>query len=174
MRGKRPTSLPASLQTRITPAGAGKTRLDHRRQRLYWDHPRRCGENSTVSDFFAFAQGSPPQVRGKLSYSKNVLQLLRITPAGAGKTLKYKICKSAFKDHPRRCGENQRGRVDCCPHQGSPPQVRGKQTATDYDAYLHGITPAGAGKTASTDSTLISPHGSPPQVRGKLDQQGFV
>ena len=51
------------------------------------------------------------------------------------------------KDHPRRCGENYKVTVAFFKTSGSPPQVRGKQTATDYDPYLHGITPAGAGKT---------------------------
>ena len=35
-------------------------------------------------------------------------QLARITPAGAGKTICAKLVEDALKDHPRRCGENNR------------------------------------------------------------------
>ena len=70
---------------------------------------------------------------------------------------------------------------------GSPPRMRGKQTATDYDPYLHGITPADAGKTHCTPRPtrsredhprgcgenaqifrrVASGLGSPPRMRGK-------
>ena len=65
--------------------------------------------------------------------------------------------------------------------------MRGKQTATDYDPYLHGITPADAGKTGLIKSPCKSgwdhprgcgenaerehyyrhQPGSPPRMRGK-------
>ena len=71
---------------------------------------------------------------------------------------------------------------------GSPPQVRGKLLFGGACGIRYGITPAGAGKTQTTLSTLLSKQdhprrcgencvdsllsrgekGSPPQVRGKL------
>ena len=50
--------------------------------------------------------GSPPQVRGKLRGSAGIFAAVRITPAGAGKTMFSGFSERASWDHPRRCGEN--------------------------------------------------------------------
>ncbi len=50
----------------ITPAGAGKTFNLPIRRTAAQDHPRRCGENYLDKNAEAKAEGSPPQVRGKL------------------------------------------------------------------------------------------------------------
>ena len=50
--------------------------------------------------------GSPPQVRGKRSALGIAGGLLRITPAGAGKTAQQLADSAEYGDHPRRCGEN--------------------------------------------------------------------
>ena len=52
--------------------------------------------------------------------------MLRITPAGAGKTVGGTVSGSAIEDHPRRCGENLAHSGRHTDKQGSPPQVRGK------------------------------------------------
>ena len=70
------------------------------------DHPRRCGENPDGGAVKCLNIGSPPQVRGKLVGSVFNDGVYRITPAGAGKTLRITIICSDVKDHPRRCGEN--------------------------------------------------------------------
>ena len=89
VRGKRPTSFPSSLQTRITPAGAGKTRLCPYSYFGFKDHPRRCGENTHCTSRAAYKPGSPPQVRGKPRLQKPCMTRFRITPAGAGKTFTH-------------------------------------------------------------------------------------
>ena len=91
------------------------------------------------------------------------------------------------RDHPRRCGENAALLRVRSPNVGSPPQVRGKPSGQYQQAFLRGITPAGAGKTEEQAvKAFISPDhprrcgeneiptgsafitdGSPPQVRGK-------
>ena len=71
------------------------------------DHPRRCGENRLRLAFATDIYGSPPQVRGKLLLPVKVLLLLRITPAGAGKTNRFYMGFESSGDHPRRCGENE-------------------------------------------------------------------
>ena len=86
VRGKRSPLKPLWSLSRITPAGAGKTVLPRGRQPQNGDHPRRCGENCEVQSGFTPAEGSPPQVRGKLIKSVCVICRHRITPAGAGKT----------------------------------------------------------------------------------------
>ena len=73
---------------RITPAGAGKTAFYGSYNPQHEDHPRRCGENSVLFPRPSLRGGSPPQVRGKQESAKAFVRMLRITPAGAGKTKK--------------------------------------------------------------------------------------
>ena len=86
VRGKHSNGFGQDGWWRITPAGAGKTRISCLRILLQKDHPRRCGENLHKETVWAAAQGSPPQVRGQ----QIALLVGRgspwITPAGAGKT----------------------------------------------------------------------------------------
>ena len=156
------------------------------------DHPRRCGENSQNARGSHRRRGSPPQVRGKLVIPYFERNANRITPAGAGKTFGKAALKSAWKDHPRRCGENtmqHRQRRTC---DGSPPQVRGKLLLHRKRDTCRRITPAGAGKTIQRNGGAefawdhprrcgenhsrrrlkAAKTGSPPQVRGK--QKNFT
>ena len=71
----------------------------------------------------------------------------RITPAGAGKTLKGILIYGNHWDHPRRCGENHGDRKATSARDGSPPQVRGKPVIAAATAAAARITHAGAGKT---------------------------
>ena len=91
--------------------------------------------------------GSPPQVRGKPQMLSGMFALLRITPAGAGKTCRSWWRRVCSWDHPRRCGENQTPHRERYHKTGSPPQVRGKPVLIVVDIVVWGITPAGAGKT---------------------------
>ena len=158
------------------------------------DHPRRCGENVTKFGMLTSLIGSPPQVRGKQEKMKILLTLLRITPAGAGKTNKMIFDELEVWDHPRRCGENAQALNDLDADKGSPPQVRGKQSFAVLPPLRTRITPAGAGKTEfaplSVHVTEDHPRrcgenlcislqiptvaGSPPQVRGKLPPGGML
>ena len=75
------------------------------------------------------------------------LQLMRITPAGAGKTKSSSVRLFAHRDHPRGCGENffSKKGVDIC--LGSPPRMRGKHFDSIAETADGRITPADAGKT---------------------------
>ena len=159
----------------------------HRQRNLKKDHPRRCGENFFRFPLFCPTAGSPPQVRGKLFVRALPDTLLRITPAGAGKTLHGRRGHCTRRDHPRRCGENSATPSASPETQGSPPQVRGKLLFSNIDFLRQRITPAGAGKTVlssvaclqgkdhprrcgenlGTRWWILSLLGSPPQVRGK-------
>ena len=79
----------------ITPAGAGKTEEWKSKYEKEQDHPRRCGENYTLRANALKSKGSPPQVRGKLRDVNLLPKQDRITPAGAGKTL-----KRSFRNQP--------------------------------------------------------------------------
>ena len=65
VRGKQERAVGIVQQSRITPAGAGKTPSLDRSNRKQQDHPRRCGENSPMKKSVHMRGGSPPQVRGK-------------------------------------------------------------------------------------------------------------
>ena len=87
MRGKPQPMKGMSRDDRITPAGAGKTNHIIQTATIAADHPRRCGENAKIEAALTGAMGSPPQVRGKPSGGGADDRTVRITPAGAGKTL---------------------------------------------------------------------------------------
>ena len=127
VRGKRWALWMSIAALRITPAGAGKTLQRKKRIKFDEDHPRRCGENGVARAFQPVRKGSPPQVRGKHGRSVITSMLLRITPAGAGKTWDIAFYVGKTQDHPRRCGENSVALWAWRDLAGSPPQVRGKR-----------------------------------------------
>ena len=86
VRGKRCCCCCVRCFSRITPAGAGKTGIYIYGTMDSEDHPRRCGENGRIRLPFTADTGSPPQVRGKPIPKYVNASLIRITPAGAGKT----------------------------------------------------------------------------------------
>ena len=86
MRGKPLNARKAVAVRRITPADAGKTKLEKSDKKVYKDHPRGCGENLFMLVIFALPLGSPPRMRGKQRRSSSKKGGSRITPADAGKT----------------------------------------------------------------------------------------
>ena len=187
VRGKLIVSCISAARRRITPAGAGKTASTDSTLKSPEDHPRRCGENLPFRGFLLRQMGSPPQVRGKLSFSLLHDAVRGITPAGAGKTLQAAFCGLPGKDHPRGCGENVPRLNLRALTAGSPPRMRGKLTFIGYDETATRITPADAGKTLFMKNGTVSPEdhprgcgensssslqncalvGSPPRMRGK-------
>ena len=147
VRGKQLPGLDLEGFDRITPAGAGKTQQPYAQTWDSQDHPRRCGENVKTAVTPIVAAGSPPQVRGKRIRTFASFEPVRITPAGAGKTLSCREYPKCCKDHPRRCGENILTADNADSKQGSPPQVRGKLNGEPKPTSRARITPAGAGKT---------------------------
>ena len=74
-----------NVHIRITPAGAGESRPFEACKRLTRDLPRGCGGSHEAANWIFLSAGSPPRVRGKASMRMCLKQVLRITPAGAGK-----------------------------------------------------------------------------------------
>ena len=83
---KRLKLLLASSDQRITPACAGKRRRVPAFLCCCKDHPRVCGEKFRAYALIMDEWGSPPRVRGKVLRSTLRKNLLRITPACAGKS----------------------------------------------------------------------------------------
>ena len=94
MRGKRPIQVSNSSGRRITPACAGKTVSSESIKGVHEDHPRVCGENESNFDYDYGVGGSPPRVRGKPEMGMATLFGIRITPACAGKTERFKVRQS--------------------------------------------------------------------------------
>ena len=106
-----------------------------------------CGENVLIYHGLFMFLGSPPRVRGKPTMRKHYPQVLRITPACAGKTVELFEFGNAPEDHPRVCGENFTIRGVGTHYRGSPPRVRGKRPNGTNRNDERRITPACAGKT---------------------------
>ena len=173
---------------RITPACAGKTRLNISLVSSTWDHPRVCGKNHLKRQRYISRVGSPPRVREKPSFLRHKACNFRITPACAGKTRLNISLVSSTWDHPRVCGKNHLKRQRYISRVGSPPRVREKLIIVCQPSIWVRITPACAGKTRSKSSSgkVKWDHprvcgknrirfglaqvkvGSPPRVREKL------
>ena len=88
------------------------------------DHPRVCGKNFRFSLASAMRSGSPPRVREELLQYRQLLLLLGITPACAGRTVLHISSQEQRKDHPRVCGKNFEQLQGSWIIEGSPPRVR--------------------------------------------------
>ena len=93
--------------------------------------------------------GSPPRGRGKVVGFLGFHQLLRITPAWAGKRSIFVLSKGGEKDHPRVGGEKNTGSKLAFLMMGSPPRGRGKAPMNRLKLSQRRITPAWAGKSKS-------------------------
>ena len=85
VRGKATDIYTIANALGITPACAGKSCFAPSFFRLYWDHPRVCGEKRLVLDLMTKYEGSPPRVRGKVNVPLFPDLFFGITPAHAGK-----------------------------------------------------------------------------------------
>ena len=107
-------------------------------------------------------------MRGKGKYKSLGTMGYGITPAYAGKRIKYRSLSYCTRDHPRLCGEKRIVQRYFVHSAGSPPPMRGKglnratrpTTCTDHPrlcgekfilavnvTLYSGITPAYAGKS---------------------------
>jgi len=68
----------------ITPAPAGSSFSTPQRKLMQGDHPRACGEQERVFDWYQNRGGSPPRLRGADLPIAKVYGEIGITPAPAG------------------------------------------------------------------------------------------
>ena len=186
MRGTESGAGMIGQGNRITPACAGNSAFLPVCKAMLEDHPRVCGEQENRMIAARKIQGSPPRVRGTVSYRCFISYVYRITPACAGnRSIKITFRDNAM-DHPRVCGEQPLGGVPQGCLQGSPPRVRGTACILRRWCRIDRITPACAGNSfaarssaraskdhprvcgeqprAAAAETVLS--GSPPRVRG--------
>ena len=91
VRGKGFLWISGIITAGITPACAGKRILSALVTSGAGDHPRVCGEKRRRLPVVGAAWGSPPRVRGKVLRQKIFSFQDGITPACAGKRLKYPL-----------------------------------------------------------------------------------
>ena len=85
MRGKVSFGVVEDILDRITPAYAGKSKVERNDGCKNRDHPRLCGEKNDTSRTSPSTSGSPPPMRGKVLKTMPKQKHCRITPAYAGK-----------------------------------------------------------------------------------------
>ena len=161
VRGALRPSATIGLGCGIIPACAGSTLFCHRFFGRFRDHPRMCGEHLPESAICGHSRGSSPHVRGALV--QDFLQGLStgIIPACAGSTVSWRIRRPPCRDHPRMCGEHNRGSSFGQSHKGSSPHVRGARQACDDALQESGIIPACAGSTPTATRPSREPRDHP-------------
>ena len=130
------------------------------------DHPRMCGEHSSVSGPSGNPLGSSPHVRGAPDATCERIAGDGIIPACAGST--YEACRSGSGDgdHPRMCGEHRGIRISAPCSSGSSPHVRGALRSVTVCQIFAGIIPACAGSTP-TFGAKANPAGDHPRMCGE-------
>ena len=133
-------------------------------------------------------------MRGKDRDLAAVADGQRITPAHAGKRRPSGSMRTAYRDHPRACGEKTPVRFYENGVPGSPPRMRGKGVKARYERVAVGITPAHAGKSELIalrwediedhprvcgekwvySCAVWALEGSPPRMRGKESDANFA
>ena len=146
MRGKEMERCSHDAGVRITPAYAGKRYSHSCPSPCHRDHPRLCGEKCEMPSTAFLCLGSPPPMRGKVSFGVVEDILDRITPAYAGKRNFLSQHQCFKQDHPRLCGEKCPKLTKTKEVTGSPPPMRGKVAMLAKLIGKKGITPAYAGK----------------------------
>ena len=131
----------------IIPADAGSTRPQMRRAFHLKDHPRGCGEHSSLWPFLSLQAGSSPRMRGALIVIHSKRRVTRIIPADAGSTVSLGLRPYRSEDHPRGCGEHRLRTYRLFADGGSSPRMRGARRSLHPMARCRRIIPADAGST---------------------------
>ena len=186
-RGKEHAAPAGHTAAGITPAWAGKRDIVGPFFHYPEDHPRMGGEKPFTAYLRAWWGGSPPHGRGKGHGLFGLALDVGITPAWAGKSFFRVDVHEIPGDHPRMGGEKPARRRAFKRPTGSPPHGRGKDRQLLPVHPGPGITPAWAGKSATSVRTRatkrdhprvggeksaantwpICCRGSPPRRRGK-------
>ncbi len=147
VRGPRPPFVYDGSPIGITPACAGTTRIGFNAHPRNKDYPRMCGDHTIRMSAKRMAKGSPPHVRGPHLGNPDGHVHIRITPACAGTTSRWRDSDGIGRDHPRMCGDHEAQCYKALRDEGSPPHVRGPLHLFPVENKVVGITPACAGTT---------------------------
>ena len=147
MRGTHREQRDRHAAAGIIPAHAGNTLPAATSEDMSRDHPRACGEHSSLCQMHATMVGSSPRMRGTLIPRVSNSTIGGIIPAHAGNTNQTAFWASEVKDHPRACGEHAGEKAPQLVHEGSSPRMRGTRTRNLDIVPPSRIIPAHAGNT---------------------------
>ena len=110
-------------------------------------NPRTGGGNIIMATITLFAEGQPPDGRGKLDHYKSQGWWVGPTPGRAGETFNPPITRGIARANPRTGGGN--AIIVCTPSRvsGQPPDGRGKQALPEHVGDIVRPTPGRAGET---------------------------
>ena len=166
MRGAHGEADGAHHAGGIIPADAGSTRRNFSRLTERRDHPRGCGEHSSMSAKNVPFDGSSPRMRGARVIVLIQWKPIRIIPADAGSTNDSHNYPEPHRDHPRGCGEHDVWQSFCFSIDGSSPRMRGAPCFPQLCNDLQGDHPRGCGEhKGSSPGKKLDP-GSSPRMRG--------
>ena len=112
------------------------------------DHPRTCGEHTSVGYANVIAKGSSPHMRGTRDHPRRCAVDGGIIPAHAGNTDADSAVVAHIVDHPRTCGEHSHVTLHSLKVVGSSPHMRGTRFIRSLCFRCSGIIPAHAGNTS--------------------------
>ncbi len=92
--------------------------------------------------------GSSPRMRGAHRLMSSISPQMRIIPAYAGSTYRFRETTEYGRDHPRVCGEHFSRSCESWSGSGSSPRMRGAPRLPDSRIPVRGIIPAYAGSTS--------------------------
>ena len=150
----------------IIPAYAGNTNRRYEFAGTRWDHPRVCGEHSSVRCSASLPVGSSPRMRGTHQRQGEGRDNPGIIPAYAGNTDSVTDRCYWEVDHPRVCGEHLRLRGVGDRTRGSSPRMRGTHSQQRIRLIVSRIIPAYAGNTG-IDGARLRQEGDHPRVCGE-------
>ena len=125
MRGTRMGCLLEHPYHGIIPAYAGNTLAELADDVADWDHPRVCGEHLPFRRRMLSLGGSSPRMRGTPMTWAQIDDVAGIIPAYAGNTAFLSAASTAWRDHPRVCGEHISIKPIAIYQSGSSPRMRG-------------------------------------------------
>ena len=147
-------------RTGIIPALAGNTSCSGSPLPQTADHPRACGEHSSITSNTSWILGSSPRLRGTLKKFCMFPYSYGIIPALAGNTSDLARAHRFWRDHPRACGEHVIGVNPEIAALGSSPRLRGTPRTIGTFLTSPRIIPALAGNTTHTSrqTTICGDH----------------
>ena len=145
MRGTLPSLTAFAIENGIIPAYAGNICGTSTQSGKSRDHPRVCGEHTTLNAPAHSYIGSSPRMRGTYRHQRPQLTVPRIIPAYAGNIATCGARCRVVRDHPRVCGEHALLCGHCTMDRGSSPRMRGTCLLGNSIYKVNGIIPAYAG-----------------------------
>ena len=161
----------SKIKLGITPPMRGKAKKGLSKRQRDQDHPRLCGEKVFFGNFSPQCQGSPPPMRGKVSYCPPV-DFFIDHPRLCGEKPYFYDAVTQRVGSPRLCGEKKEAERKLNYDRGSPPPMRGKSTQIFGNCFFDQDHPAYAGKR-STFKTLELNDRITPAYAGKSFTKGI-